>query len=80
MPPGGSDVDRGLVVKGRMQASSVVFEDPVLDVAAGDGAVGPGADADLRFDGREERLRCGAVETGSAAAVPCRNSGRLSAF
>src|SRR5438445_2979579 len=70
--PGGSDFDRSLVVKGGVQASPVVFNDPALDVTAGGGAIGPEAHADLRLEGREERLSRSSVETRArpARALP----------
>lgn len=70
--PGGSGFRRGLVVESEVQSPVVVVGCPVLDVAAGAGAVGPGGDADLCFDGGEERRGRGAVEAraGPAGAPP----------
>lgn len=68
MLPGSSGFGRGFVVECGVQPSVVVVGDPVFDVAARGRVVGPEADADLGLDGREERLRCGAVETRAASA------------
>jgi hypothetical protein len=51
-----------------MQAPLVVTVDPVLDIAAGSGTVGPGRDPDFAFDGGEEGLGRSAVQARSSKA------------
>jgi hypothetical protein len=51
-----------------MQAAAVVEHDPVLDVAASAGSVGPLHDADLRLDRGEEGFCGGAAEARPGAA------------